>query len=147
MKIIHLKDLYPKMPKGGDLVDVIDSGEFDVKHLPEQIMTMAQEVEPEQLKQPVPESEAVLLSLDQVQPEQVQWLWPGRVPLGKLTLFAGQPGLGKSFTTLDMAARVTKGMDWPHRYGLGNEAGSVILLSAEDDPADTLRPRLDAAAT
>jgi len=38
-------------------------------------------------------------------PEPVQWLWPGRFALGKLSLIAGEPGLGKSFLTLDMAAR------------------------------------------
>jgi len=33
--------------------------------------------------------------------QKLRWLWPGRVPLGKLTLFAGDPGLGKSLVTLD----------------------------------------------
>lgn len=145
VKIVHLKDLYPQMPKGGDLVDVIEAAELNAKQLPDLIMTMAEDAEAGQIKKPVPESEAVIVSLDQVKPEPVEWLWPGRVPLGKLTLFAGQPGLGKSFATLDMAARISKGLDWPDRYGTGNQAGSVILLSAEDDPADTLRPRLDAA--
>ena len=45
--------------------------------------------------------------------ELLEWLWPGRVPLGKLTLLAGDPGLGKSFVTLDMAARVSRGAAWP----------------------------------
>ena len=41
------------------------------------------------------------------------WLWPGRVPLGKLTLLIGDPGLGKSFVTLDIAARVSRGLPLP----------------------------------
>jgi hypothetical protein len=72
-------------------------------------------------------------------------LWHGRIPLGKLTLFAGDPGLGKSVVTLDVAARVTRGYSWPDGAAPSCEPGSVIVLSAEDDPADTIRPRLEAA--
>lgn len=74
----------------------------------------------------------------------IRWLWPGVIPLGKLTLFVGDPGVGKSLLTLDVASRVTSGRTWPD----GTAAcplGEVLLLSAEDDPADTIRPRLDAA--
>ena len=46
---------------------------------------------------------AVVRKLADVLPERLEWLWPGRIPLGKLTLLAGDPGLGKSFLTLDMA--------------------------------------------
>ena len=41
----------------------------------------------------------VVVNLADVQPESVRWLWPGRFALGKLTLLAGDPGLGKSFLT------------------------------------------------
>src|SRR5262249_44074013 len=72
------------------------------------------------------------------------WLWPGRIPLGKFTLFAGDPGLGKSAATIDIAARVTRGTSWPD--GAPNDQpGSVIILSAEDDDEDTIRPRLRVA--
>ena len=87
---------------------------------------------------------AVLQRISDIPAQKLSWLWPGRIPLGKLTLFAGDPGLGKSFVTLDAAARVTRGTTWPD--GTPNEKpGSVILLSAEDDAADTIRPRLEAA--
>lgn len=36
------------------------------------------------------------------------WLWPERVALGSLTLVVGDPGIGKSYLTLDMAARVSR---------------------------------------
>ncbi|MEM6853312.1 MAG: AAA family ATPase [Planctomycetota bacterium] len=85
--------------------------------------------------------------LSSVQPTKVRWLWPDRLALGKLTLLAGDPGLGKSYLTLDLAARVSAGLPFPgdtaSKYG--NLPRKVILLSAEDDPADTIRPRLDAA--
>ena len=87
---------------------------------------------------------AVLRRISDIEAQRLSWLWPGRIPLGKMTLFAGDPGLGKSFVTLDIVARVTRGKNWPD--GARNEtAGNVILLSAEDDPSDTIRPRLEAA--
>ena len=48
--------------------------------------------------------------LSEVQPEEVEWLWPGRLPLGKLAVLDGDPGLGKSVVTLDLAARVSAGL-------------------------------------
>jgi hypothetical protein len=77
-----------------------------------------------------------------VEAREVEWLWPGRIPLGRITLLVGRPGEGKSFLTTDAASRVTTGTPWPD----GGECptGSVILISAEDDPGDTIRPRLDA---
>lgn len=87
----------------------------------------------------------VVTRLSAVQPEPVRWLWPGRIALGKLTLLVGDPGLGKSFLSIDIAARVSTGRPWPDSPGAFNEPGGVVMLSAEDDIADTIRPRLDAA--
>ncbi|MBI1337783.1 MAG: AAA family ATPase [Phycisphaera sp.] len=90
-------------------------------------------------------SRAVMTRLSDVQPRPVRWLWPGRIALGKLTILAGDPGLGKSFLTLDLASRVSTGAGWPDAPDERSEPGGVVLLSAEDDHADTIRPRLDAA--
>lgn len=84
----------------------------------------------------------VLRCLADVEPREVRWLWPGRVPLGRISLLVGRPGEGKSFLTTDMAARVSAGRTWPD--GGACPGGTVILVSAEDDPHDTIRPRLDA---
>ncbi len=78
-----------------------------------------------------------------VAPERVRWLWPGRIPLGKVTLISGDPDLGKSLLALDLAARVTRGHTMPDGT-LGLEGGAVII-SLEDGPGDTIRPRLEAA--
>lgn len=100
----------------------------------------------ERAARPRANEQPVLLPLDTVQPERVRWLWPGRIPIGKLSVVDGDPGLGKSLITLDLAARVSIGAAMPDGMAtdLGGPAG-VVLLSAEDDPADTIRPRLDAA--
>ena len=79
-----------------------------------------------------------------VEPVPIRWLWPGRIARGKLTMIAGHPGLGKSQVTCALAAVVTRGLRWPVD-GTPSEAGSVAVLSAEDDVADTIRPRLEAA--
>lgn len=94
-----------------------------------------------------PRSGAMLTRMSDVTPRPVQWLWPGWIALGKLAIIDGDPGLGKSLATLDIAARVSTGRAMPGdcRGELFATAAGVVLLTAEDDPADTLRPRLDAA--
>jgi hypothetical protein len=81
--------------------------------------------------------------LADVEPTKIDWLWPQKIPLGRITLVAGRPGLGKSFATCDLIARVTTGNLFPDGSS-GCIPGSVILIACEDDPSDTIRPRLDA---
>ena len=90
---------------------------------------------------PVQDQQGILLS--EVVPERVRWLWDGRIALGKLNLVDGDPGTGKSAMTTDLAARVTVGEPWPD--GAECHVGGVVILSAEDGLADTIRPRFDAA--
>jgi putative DNA primase/helicase len=88
---------------------------------------------------------AIVERLSDVDPKEVEWLFPNRIPLGKITLIAGDQGLGKSFLTMDLIARVTTGGEVPCGDGECVADGSAVLLSAEDGLADTIRPRLDAA--
>lgn len=87
---------------------------------------------------------AVVVCAADVKPEPIKWLWPGRIALGKVTLLVGDPGLGKSLVTVALAAHVSRGTAWPVDHAQC-PSGKVLILSAEDDPADTIRPRLDAA--
>lgn len=81
-----------------------------------------------------------------VEPERVEWLWDGRVPRGMITLVDGDPGLGKSTLTLDLAARVSRGRAMPcDAHDLDRAPAYVILMTAEDHIAATIRPRLEAA--
>jgi len=77
----------------------------------------------------------------QITERSVGWLWRGRLPLGKLVILDGDPGLGKTLLTLDFCARVTTGRPFP---GDGPAIGpvNVLLLNAEDALEDTLKPRL-----
>jgi hypothetical protein len=84
-----------------------------------------------------------LVRLSDVRPQAIEWLWPDRFALGKLSLIAGNPGLGKSFLTLDVAARISTGAAWPDDPdGVTRDPASVVLLSAEDAVEDTIAPRL-----
>jgi predicted ATP-dependent serine protease len=101
-------------------------------------------VEPPKPAQPAG-AQAITTNLSHVQRELLDWLWPSRIPPGKLTLLAGDPGLGKSFVLLDIAARVSSGAAWPDLPLLTQRPGGVVLFNAEDDLADTIAPRLDRA--
>jgi hypothetical protein len=90
-----------------------------------------------------PATGEVGILISDVEPERVDWLWRGRIPKGKLTVLDGDPGLGKSAATLDLAARVSAGLDLPD--GTPCEAAGAVICSAEDGLADTIRPRLDTA--
>lgn len=79
-----------------------------------------------------------------IHPEAISWFWNQRIAIGKLTLLAGQPGLGKSQITQALAAATTADVPWPCDEGRAPQ-GQVVVLSAEDDPADTQVPRLLAA--
>lgn len=82
--------------------------------------------------------------LSDVEPEAVTWLWPGFIPSGKLVVLDGDPGLGKSTMSLDIAARLSNGAHMPDG-SKGGEPCGVVILSAEDGLADTIKPRLEAA--
>jgi hypothetical protein len=77
-------------------------------------------------------------------PEKLVWIWPSRIPEGKLVLVGGPPGLGKSQLTAFISAVVSNGSDWPCGEGHAPQ-GNVIFMSAEDGIEDTIVPRLMAA--
>lgn len=88
-------------------------------------------------------SEVLLLNGADLTPEPVRWLWPEWLALGKMHILAGAPGQGKTTIALACAATVTVGGRWPD--GKCCDPGNVLIWSGEDDPADTLLPRLLAA--
>jgi hypothetical protein len=74
----------------------------------------------------------------------VRWIWPGRIARGKHTAIGGDPGGGKSTLAAFIAATISSGGEWPCGEGR-SPRGSVLILSAEDGPGDTIVPRLIAA--
>lgn len=87
--------------------------------------------------------DVVIIRLTDVKPEPVTWLWPGRIPMGKVTLLDGDPGLGKSTLAFDIAARASTGSAMPD--GSQTQPGGAVILTLEDGLADTVVPRLKVA--
>jgi hypothetical protein len=77
-----------------------------------------------------------------VETKAVEWLWNRRIPKGKLTMFDGDPDLGKSVVTMDIVARKSTGRPFPD--GAPCEAGNVLVCNVEDGQDDTIVPRLKA---
>lgn len=90
-----------------------------------------------------PKLKLVYTSAAAIRATNTRWLWKDQIPLGKLTLIAGDPKIGKSQITADMAATVALGHNFPD--GSRAVQGGVLILSAEDDATDTIKPRLMAS--
>jgi hypothetical protein len=89
-----------------------------------------------------------LVNAATIPPEPISWLWEGWLARGKMHLIGGQPGTGKTTIAMSIAATVSIAASRPARWPDGTKCekgGNVIIWSGEDDPADTLVPRLLAA--
>ncbi|MBI1916321.1 MAG: AAA family ATPase [Planctomycetes bacterium] len=93
---------------------------------------------------PIPSIDSIVVSpASQVVARPVEWLWPGRLAFGKLSIFDGDPELGKSMVALDLCARLSTGRPFPD----GSPSPGIlpsIYLNAEDGPEDTIVARLRA---
>lgn len=86
-------------------------------------------------------STLALAKMNDVEPTQIEWLWPYWLALGKLTLLAGAGGCGKTNLSLALAAIITRGGNFPDGTPC-DEPGEILIFSMEDDVSDTLVPRL-----
>jgi len=87
--------------------------------------------------------EVIIECADDMDIKPIDWLWPGWLPQGKLTILAGQAGTGKSTLALSIAATITAGGQFPD--GFTCKPGNILMWSGEDAPEDTLIPRLCAS--
>jgi hypothetical protein len=88
----------------------------------------------------VPESE-VAISGHEIDLRPVNWLWPDRLAIGKMSIIAGEGKQGKTMMALAIASWVTTGYQFPDGKGTAPQ-GKALILSGEDDPEDILGPRL-----
>lgn len=93
---------------------------------------------------PKEESKAKLVSMEQIEEKQVNWLFHPYIPRGKITLCAAYPGVGKTFLLCYIAACVSTGKSLFNQTPFTNDPGKVIYLTTEDGAGDTLKPRLRA---
>jgi predicted RNase H-like nuclease (RuvC/YqgF family) len=76
--------------------------------------------------------------------QQLTWLWDKRISQGKITVLEGDPGMSKSLLAIDIAAHVSTGRPLPGDST--GKKGNVILIAPENGAADTIKPRMEAAA-
>ncbi len=95
------------------------------------------------LREPKAEPLVPIIRMSEVTPEKVEWLWYPYIPFGKVTLVQGNPGEGKTFFAMELAAACTSGKQLPNSEQL--DPFNVIYQTAEDDLADTVHPRLVSA--
>ena len=86
-----------------------------------------------------------LIFLDGVEKKETRWLWYPYIPLGKVTILMGDPGEGKSTFALNLAAAVTRGMQFPETHQIVTAPDYVLYQNAEDGLGDTICPRLEKA--
>lgn len=84
----------------------------------------------------------LFIDLDTIDAKEVDWLWEPFIPFSMITIMEGDPGVGKSFLAMQLAVQVSIGGELPDGQKVGR--GRVLYLSAEDDAAYTIRPRIDA---
>lgn len=87
---------------------------------------------------------AVATPASSIAPASIRWLWPSWIAKGKLTVLAGAGGSGKTTLALSLIGTLTSGGNWPDGKKCDGP-GNALIWSSEDDPADTLIPRLKAA--
>jgi hypothetical protein len=90
------------------------------------------------------ETTPVYRRMSEVTPRKLRWIWPRRIPRGKVTILSGDGDLGKGHVCAAVAAAVSSGGKLPRMFK-PMRPGNVVYLSLEDDAEDTLRPRLEAA--
>lgn len=106
-----------------------------------QLNAIANEVEEQKERSADP----IVTRFSDVDAKPIEWLWVNRIPIGSMTVLDGDPGLSKSTIMLGLAARVSRGYDMPPNGGLVDDPADTLVLSAEDDIATTMRPRVEAA--
>lgn len=81
-------------------------------------------------------------NLSTVERQEISWFWKDRIPGGKLSIIVGTAGVGKSWFSLWMASRVTRGDSWPDWPSVKVEKGRVLILANEDGLSDTIVARV-----
>ena len=92
------------------------------------------------LKEPPKKDSVKIIRMSDVELTPVDWLWKPYLPFGKLSVLQGNPGEGKTYFAMHLAAACTNGKLMPNMERL--EPFNVIYQTAEDGLGDTVKPRL-----
>ena len=135
----------PDMPEKGDVSDYLK------KHSKDELLALIEST-PEFIDGGEPDAEkkerterpkrSLIKTMDKIEEEEIDWLWDQRIPRGRLTIFDGDPGVGKSYFALAIAAKLSKGERLPGENRDPEAPQRSIIISVEDGASDTLKPRL-----
>ena len=92
------------------------------------------------LKEPSKPETVKIIRMSDVELTPVEWLWKPYLPFGKLSVLQGNPGEGKTYFAMHLAAACTNGKLLPNMERM--EPFNVIYQTAEDGLGDTVKPRL-----
>ena len=92
------------------------------------------------LREPYTEEPVSMIRMSDVTETQVEWLWYPYIPFGKLTILQGNPGEGKTYFAMQLAAACTNRRKLPNTEPF--DPFNVIYQTAEDGLGDTVKPRL-----
>lgn len=87
-----------------------------------------------------------LLCLNNIQEKEAKWLWYPYIPLGTLCLLVGDPGIGKSYISLYIASRLSRGEKFPYSNDSLNmirDPANVLIQNGEDAVDYTIRQRIN----
>jgi 5S rRNA maturation endonuclease (ribonuclease M5) len=149
VKVAESVRLIEALPQSKDLTEWVEHGEGDYEGAREQLLDIIKSAPQLQaadvMRWTKPSAPVPGVLASEVTPQTIAWLWPNHIPLGKVTLFDGDPDLAKSTLSLDLAARLTRGSGMPDGSQPGCPPAGAVVVSLEDGIADTIRPRLEAA--
>ncbi len=102
----------------------------------------------------LPEEATNMRALDSEEPElpfsfkaadiertEIRWVWKNYIPIGTATIFCGDPGAGKSWWTLNLCCKISKGGNWFDGEPMGAPANAYIM-TYEDDASSVLKDRI-----
>jgi hypothetical protein len=137
---VRVVDLFPDRDDGSDVKDFLEEG-----HSVEEFATMLDRAPRVKATPSAAKSRRRLdlVRLSDVDPEKIEWLWQDRIPRSKVTLLVGDPGAGKSFASLAIAAAITQGHQLPDDV-TKRVPSNVLLWNGEDGIEDTIRVRAGA---
>lgn len=140
--MLDLSELWADIPEHGDITDFITAGGTMAQVL--KYLDTLSPYTPENRKDGTAAEDIGFIGFNSLQAQKIRWLWYPYIPRGKITIVAADPGTGKTFFCLDIAARVSKGSPFfGEEDDETHEAAAVMFQTAEDGLEDTIIPRLE----
>lgn len=146
-KSVRVPDLtkeWDTLPEKGDITDVLETETpIKGKTVAETVAFRLEALTDCTPEYKAPRESSPFICLSDVETAKTDWLWYPYIPLGKITLMTADPGTGKTFMALYLAAQTSRGAPFYGTNDAWREPANVVYQTAEDGIADTIKPRLE----